>query len=151
VARVQQATAGGGDPGANLGGFLSDGAAESLFQSGLASLDLPEDPELTFIHGDMQTSHVLPQRLAGPLKTLFLDFGDADFGDPAWDLVTLSIYNPAREILLEGYRPLPDFAEHVEELEVGYRLIRHLSVAHWLAEHELDPWPDIQMALRVEA
>lgn len=54
--------------------------------------------------------------------------------------MTLSIHDPARlEILLDGYRPLPAFVEHEAQVEVGYRLIRHLSAAHWLVEHELDP------------
>jgi hypothetical protein len=88
----------------NSAGFLSDGAAESLLQSGLASLDLDEEPRQTFIHGDLQPEHVL-LRCPGDPRTVFLDFGDAGLGDPAWDLVALSLDDPDRlAILLDGYR-----------------------------------------------
>jgi aminoglycoside phosphotransferase (APT) family kinase protein len=81
---------------------------------------------------------------------VFLDFGDAGMGDPAWDLVALSLYDPDRlAVLLEGYRALPAFLEHVERVRLGYRLLRHLSAARWLSEHEFDPQLDILMALRL--
>jgi hypothetical protein len=134
---------------ANSTGLVSDGAAESLLQSGLASLDLDEEPHQTFIHGDLQPDHVLV-RCPDDRRTTFLDFGDAGLGDPAWDLVVLSLYDPDRlAILLDGYRAIPTFVEHVERLRLGYRLLRHMSVARNLAEHALDPGPDIQMALRL--
>jgi hypothetical protein len=133
----------------NSTGFLSDGAAESLLQSGLSSLDLDEEPRQTFIHGDLQPDHVL-LRCSGGRETVFLDFGDAGLGDPAWDLVALSLYDPDRlAILLDGYRAMPTFVEHVEQVRLGYRLLRILSAARWLTEHELDPQPDILMALRL--
>jgi hypothetical protein len=31
----------------------------------------------------------------------------------------------------------------------SYRLLRHLSAARWLTEHELDPQLDVLMALRL--
>ncbi len=134
---------------ANSAGLFSDGAAESMLQSGLTSLDLDEEPDQTFIHGDLQPGHVL-LRCPGGHATLFLDFGDAGLGDPAWDLVALSLYDPDRlGILLDGYRALPAFLDHVEQVELGYRLLRHLSAARWLTEHEFDPQPDILMALRL--
>ncbi|HLN06624.1 MAG TPA: phosphotransferase, partial [Acidimicrobiales bacterium] len=133
----------------NSAGFLSDGAAESLRESGLASLDLDEEPRLTFIHGDLQPDQVLLRRPEGRVAA-FLDFGDAGAGDPAWDLVVLSIHDPDRlAILLDGYRAIAKFAEHVEQVRLAYRLLRHLSVASRLAEHELDPQPEVQMALRL--
>lgn len=133
----------------NSTGFLSDGAAESLLQSGLASLDLDEEPRQTFIHGDLLPEHVLLRCPADP-RTVFLDFGDAGLGDPAWDLVALSLYDPDRlAILLDGYRALPAFVEHVEQVRLAYRLLRHLSAARWLHEHDLDPQLDILMALRM--
>lgn len=134
---------------ANSIGFLSDGAAESLLQSGLASLDLDEEPRQTFIHGDLQPEHVLLRRPGGP-STVFLDFGDSGVGDPAWDLVALSLYDPDRlAIFLDGYRALPGFVEHVEQVRLGYRVLRHLSAARWLHERGLDPQLDILMALRM--
>ena len=133
----------------NCAGFLSDGAAESLLQSGLTSLDLDEEPRQTFIHGDLQPDHVL-LRYPGGRGTVFLDFGDAGLGDPAWDLVVLSLYDPDRlAILLDGYRAMPTFVEHVEQVRLDYRLLRHLSTARWLTEHELDPQLDVLMALRL--
>jgi hypothetical protein len=133
----------------NSAGFLSDGAAESLVQSGLSSLDLDEEPRQTFIHGDLQPEHIL-LRCPGGRGTVFLDFGDAGLGDPAWDLVALSLYDPDRlAILLDGYRAMPEFVEHVEQVRLGYRLLRHLSAARWLTEHELDPQLDVLMALRL--
>jgi len=133
----------------NSAGFLSDGAAESLLQSGLSSLDLDEEPRQTFIHGDLQPEHVL-LRCPGGRGTVFLDFGDAGLGDPAWDFVVLSLYDPDRlATLLDGYRATPAFVEHVERVRLGYRLLRHLSAARWLTEHALDPQLDILMALRL--
>ena len=133
---------------ANSTGLVSDGAGESLLQSGLASLDLHEEPHQTFIHGDLQPDHVLLRCSYG--RTMFLDFGDSGLGDPAWDLVGLSLYDPDRlAILLDGYRATPTFVEHVERLRLAYRLLRHMSAARNLAEHGLDPRPHIQMALRL--
>jgi hypothetical protein len=102
----------------NSAGLLTDGAAESLLQSGLTTLDLGEEPRLTFIHGDLQPDHVLLRCPEGR-GTIFLDFGDAGLGDPAWDLVALSLYDPDRlAILLDGYRAMPTFVEHVEQVRL---------------------------------
>ena len=49
----------------------------------------------------------------------------------------------------KGERASPTFVEHVERVGLGYRLLRHLSPARWLSEHEFDPQLDILMALRL--
>ncbi len=73
---------------------------------------------------------------------------NAGSGDPAWDLVTLSLWDPDRlPILLDAYRRLPGFVAHVLEVKQGYRILRHLSMARWHAEQGSDPGPDLD-ALR---
>jgi len=93
-----------------------------------------DEIEPCWIHGDLQTDHVLVGRGHRSTEIVgLLDVGDAGWGDPAHDLAALSLWNP--ELLgpiLDGYGA---DQRRTRELEAGvgaFRPLRLLDSAIWL-------------------
>lgn len=93
------------------------------------------DRPCCLIHDDLQPDHVLVDR--GRISA-FLDFADADRGDPLNDVAVLTLWEPTFEQLLwQGYEPdLETSSGRV--LLPAYRMLRHVGAAFWLVEHGMD-------------
>lgn len=90
---------------------------------------------ITTIHGDLKPAHVLHRgrRVVG-----LIDFGDYAHGDPAYDLVALTVWQPDRlEHVLAGYGADGDFARYVRATTRLYRPLRLLAGALWHNERGL--------------
>jgi Ser/Thr protein kinase RdoA (MazF antagonist) len=113
---------------------------------------MPE-PARTFIHGDAQPDHVFIDGVAsGDLKAGVIDFGDAGSGDPAWDLMVLTLDHPERlDAVLSGYRADRRLREGLGAVGKAYRLLRHVGAANWLLAHGYDPAESVQSALNLMA
>ncbi len=86
---------------------------------------------IAFLHGDLQTAHILvepqTQRVAA-----FLDFADAQPGDPLLDIAVLSLWDHhLADAVLEGYTSIEN-DERTQELLAHYRLLRLLGEVPWL-------------------
>ncbi len=94
---------------------------------------------IVLLHGDLQPVHILVG--SHPEKVLaFLDFADAQPGDPLLDIAVLTLWDhPLADFLLAGYGSIENNAETKHLLSL-YRLLRQLSEIPWLLErgfHEL--------------
>ncbi len=73
---------------------------------------------------DPQTEHVLA----------FLDFADAQAGDPLLDIAVVTLWDHGlTDFLLEGYSGIAG-NEETQQLLSLYRLLRHLAEIPWLLE-----------------
>ncbi len=86
---------------------------------------------IAFLHGDLQAEHILidpqTQRVIA-----FLDFADAQPGDPLLDLAVLSLWNHSlADRVLEGYTGIEN-NEQTKQLLSQYRLLRHIAEVPWL-------------------
>lgn len=83
------------------------------------------------LHGDLQNEHILldPQEQ----KILaFLDFIDAQAGDPLLDIAVLTLWDHAlADPILEGYASIPNNSE-TRYVLMHYRLLRLLGSIPWL-------------------
>ena len=130
-------------------GWLQGATAGIVHERMRARLERMGEPERRLLHGDCTPAHVLTDAGTDDVSAL-IDFGDAGTGDPAWDLVVLTLWCPERLVaVLEGYGPSRGMAEHVEVVGPAYRILRHLAAAGWLAEHGFDPAADLEMASRI--
>lgn len=94
------------------------------------------DRPCCLIHDDLQPDHVLVDR--GRISA-FLDFADADRGDPLNDVAVLTLWEPTFEQLLwQGYEPDSETVSSGRVLLPVYRMLRHIGAAFWLAEQGLD-------------
>jgi aminoglycoside phosphotransferase (APT) family kinase protein len=86
------------------------------------------------IHGDCMPIHV---HLDGEDRVVgLLDLGEASRGDPAWDLVVLTLRSPARlRAVLDGYGADDRLRARVDRAFPTYRACRLVIEAGWLAEH----------------
>lgn len=83
------------------------------------------------IHADLQAEHVLIDT-ATQQVTAFLDFVDAQPGDPLIDIAVLTLWDHALAApLLRGYGVE---AGEVAGLIATYRLLRHVGAANWLVD-----------------
>jgi Ser/Thr protein kinase RdoA (MazF antagonist) len=92
-------------------------------------------PQISTIHGDCKPAHLLHRggRIAG-----VLDFGDYAHGDPAYDLIALTLWQPEQlGQVLAGYEADREFSSHVRAAAAAYRPLRLLAGALWLNEHHL--------------
>ena len=86
---------------------------------------------IAFLHGDLQAEHILvdpqTQRVIA-----FLDFADAQPGDPLLDIAVLSLWDhDLANRVLEGYIGIEN-NEQTKQLLFQYRLLRHIAEIPWL-------------------
>jgi aminoglycoside phosphotransferase (APT) family kinase protein len=100
---------------------------------------------IELLHGDMQPDHVMVDE-PGERVVAFLDFADAQPGDPLFDLAVLTLTDDALVApLLAGYAAIPDDAE-TRELLAAYRLLRRLGSISWLLDRSFDHLADEYIA-----
>lgn len=88
---------------------------------------------IAFLHGDLQAAHIL---IDPPTQKVvaFLDFADAQPGDPLLDIAVLSLWDHGlADKVLEGYTGIEN-NEQTQLLLSHYRLLRHLAEIPWLLE-----------------
>ena len=91
---------------------------------------LAERP-IAFLHGDLQAEHVLVNPQTQKVVA-FLDFADAQPGDPLLDIAVLSLWDhQLADRVLEGYASIEN-NEQTKQLLSQYRLLRHISEIPWL-------------------
>ena len=97
-----------------------------------------EAPAVVTLHGDCVPIHV---RLNHHDEVVgLLDLGDACRGDPAWDLVVLTMRSPERlPAVLDGYCADPDLRAWAARAWPVYRALRLVAEVGWLADHDFDP------------
>jgi Ser/Thr protein kinase RdoA (MazF antagonist) len=100
--------------------------------------DLPAAHLGMTIHGDCMPIHVhldRDDRVVG-----LLDLGDASRGDPAWDIVVLTLRSPEQlAAVLDGYGADDPFRTWVDRARPAYRALRLVMEVGWLAQHGFDP------------
>lgn len=88
---------------------------------------------IVLLHGDLQTEHILVDSQTEKVLA-FLDFADAQPGDPLLDIAVLTLWDHAlTDLLLEGYSGIEN-NEETKQLLSLYRLLRHLAEIPWLLE-----------------
>jgi aminoglycoside phosphotransferase (APT) family kinase protein len=107
-----------------------------------------------FLHGDLGRMHVMVDPSGGQV-TGFIDWGDVQVGDPAWDLAVTKCHfqSPSEGHLrvhharqpglfapfIEGYEPPSETAERFEALGAFYLAYRHAWVARLGPGHDGTP------------
>jgi aminoglycoside phosphotransferase (APT) family kinase protein len=88
---------------------------------------------IVLLHGDLQTAHILVDSQTEQVLA-FLDFADAQPGDPLLDIAVVTLWDPGlTDFLLEGYSGIAN-TEETKQLLSLYRLLRHLAEIPWLHE-----------------
>ena len=86
---------------------------------------------IALLHGDLQADHIIVDP-EGERVIAFLDFADAQPGDPLLDIAILTLWEKRlTEPILEGYGGIDDDAE-TRQLLAHYRLLRLLGEVPWL-------------------
>lgn len=85
------------------------------------------------LHGDLQAAHILVDEQTDAV-TAFLDFADAQPGDPLLDIAVLTLWDQAlaAPVLLGYFGAAPTAETH--HLIEHYRLLRHIAEAPWLTQ-----------------
>lgn len=92
---------------------------------------------ITLLHGDLQPDHVLVAA-GGEGVAAFLDFADAQPGDPLFDIAVLSLWDHRiADFVLAGYDTIDNDAA-TGALLADYRLLRLVSEIPWLLERGFD-------------
>jgi aminoglycoside phosphotransferase (APT) family kinase protein len=90
---------------------------------------------VALLHGDLQAAHILVDAQTEQVLA-FLDFADAQPGDPLLDIAVVTLWDHAlADFLLEGYDNI-DNNEETKQLIAFYRLVRHLAEIPWLLERD---------------
>jgi aminoglycoside phosphotransferase (APT) family kinase protein len=88
---------------------------------------------IVLLHGDLQTAHILVDPQTEHVLA-FLDFADAQAGDPLLDIAVVTLWDHGlTDFLLEGYSGIAG-NEETQQLLSLYRLSRHLAEIPWLLE-----------------
>jgi aminoglycoside phosphotransferase (APT) family kinase protein len=88
---------------------------------------------VVLLHGDLQTDHILVDSQTEKVLA-FLDFADAQPGDPLWDIAVVTLWDHRlTDLLLEGYKGI-EKNEETKQLLPLYRLLRHLAEIPWLLD-----------------
>ncbi len=88
---------------------------------------------VVLLHGDLQTNHLLVDPHTGKLLA-FLDFADAQPGDPLMDIAIASLWDhDLAALLLAGYSGIA-WNDETRQLLTLYRLLRHIAEIPWLLE-----------------
>lgn len=83
------------------------------------------------LHGDLQTAHILVDPQTEKVIA-FLDFADAQPGDPLLDIAVVTLWDQKlTDFLFEGYSGIAKI-EATQQLLAIYRLLRHLAEIPWL-------------------
>lgn len=91
------------------------------------------DRPLALLHGDLQPDHILIEPHTQKVVA-FLDFADAQPGDPLLDIAILSLWDHGlAEGILEGYTSIEN-TEQTQQLFSLYRFLRHIAEVPWLLE-----------------
>ena len=86
---------------------------------------------VVLLHGDLQTSHILIDTHTEQVLA-FLDFVDAQPGDPLLDIAILTLWDhQLTGYLLEGYSSI-EYNEETRQILSFYRLLRLLAEIPWL-------------------
>jgi aminoglycoside phosphotransferase (APT) family kinase protein len=94
---------------------------------------LPMQRPIVLLHGDLQTAHILVDPQTEKVLA-FLDFADAQPGDPLLDIAVVTLWNQElTDFFLEGYSSIEHTTETKQVLSL-YRLVRHLAEIPWLVE-----------------
>jgi aminoglycoside phosphotransferase (APT) family kinase protein len=116
----------------------AEAARHEELVDGLADLVAPR-PEV-LVHGDCSPQHWLIDPSDGAIGVI--DLGDAGLGDPAYDLVVLTLTQPHRwETVLDGYGADPGVRAHLDAARSGYLALRLAGEVRWLVDHSFDPGP----------
>lgn len=120
---------------------------DEVHQSVVQAAEGAAEIGVAFIHGDCTPYHWILQ--AGEVAGL-IDFGEAGLGDPAWDHVVLTRWDPGElPRVLAGYGADAAFEAHVHDVYRPYSALRILIALNWLAEHGRDPSPNASELARV--
>jgi hypothetical protein len=88
---------------------------------------------IVLLHADLQTAHILVDPQTEKVLA-FLDFADAQPGDPLLDIAVATLWDKElTDFLLEGYSGIAN-TEETQQLLSHYRLLRHLAEVPWLLE-----------------
>ncbi len=88
---------------------------------------------VVLLHGDLQSDHILVDSQTEKVLA-FLDFADAQPGDPLWDIAVVTLWDiRLTDLLLAGYNSI-EKNEETKQLLSLYRLLRHLTEIPWLLD-----------------
>jgi len=88
---------------------------------------------IVMLHGDLQREHILVDSQTEKVLA-FLDFADAQPGDPLLDIAVLTFWDKRlTDSVLEGYIGIEN-NEETKQLLALYRLLRHMTEIPWLLE-----------------
>ena len=98
---------------------------------------LLDSPIVGWCHGDFQPEHVLVDPATNRVASI-IDWADHGSADIGWDVMVLTLDDPSHlGALLDGYDAEGDLRAALAERLPLFGVIRLLSEAHWLAEHNL--------------
>ncbi|MFD0555498.1 phosphotransferase family enzyme [Stackebrandtia endophytica] len=118
-----------------LGGAVTEPQRRRLRDHIAVAAENPPPAEC-LIHADAASYHVLVD--GGEVSGL-IDFGDAGIGDPAWDLISLTLHDPDRlPAVLHGYGADIGLRDRIRRVGRGIAVVRHLGTHRWLADHDYD-------------
>ncbi len=104
------------------------------------AIDRTDEAPQVLLHGDCAPQHWLLGPLAVAPRPV--DLGDAGGGDPAYDLMVLTLLTAHRlAAVLDGYGAGAALREHFDAVLPGYRVLRLSGEVSWLREHGFDPSP----------
>jgi aminoglycoside phosphotransferase (APT) family kinase protein len=102
-----------------------------------AQQPLLESRPVALLHGDLQDEHILVDPQTDRVQA-FLDFADAQPGDPLEDIAVLTLWDTElADLLLEGYGTI-EKTEETQHLLMLYRRLRHLGGIPWLLKRGFD-------------
>src|SRR5215216_5573346 len=108
-------------------------ALKTLFKEFQPAL---QDRPVVLLHGDLQAEHILVDQARGKVIA-FLDFADAQPGDPLMDIAVLTLWDhEMTDSFLEGYESIENTRE-TQNLISHYRLLRHIAEVPWLHDKGL--------------
>ncbi len=86
---------------------------------------------VVLLHGDLQTDHIIVDPKVDKVLA-FIDFADAQPGDPLLDIAVLTLRNhEMTALLLEGYESIED-NKQTQTIISHYRLLRYIAEIPWL-------------------
>jgi len=90
-----------------------------------------ESRPVVLLHGDLQADHIIVDPKADKVLA-FIDFADAQHGDPLLDIAVLTLRDPElTPLLLKGYESIED-NKQTQNMISHYRLLRHIAEIPWL-------------------
>jgi aminoglycoside phosphotransferase (APT) family kinase protein len=88
---------------------------------------------IVLLHGDLQVAHILVDP-EGNKVVAFIDFADAQPGDPLMDIAVLTLWDKKlTDLVLKGYGDIENTVE-TQKIISAYRLLRRMGEIAWLTE-----------------